>query len=428
MLPDKPSRRSWPLLALVAAVALLLAACAPSRNLSEGQGGSSSGPIKIGFISPVTGTVAAAGKDMRDGWSLYWSQHGNQVAGRQVTTVFEDDAGSPDTGLSKARRLVESEKVAMVVGPLLANVGYVVADYVSKQGLPSIQAVAAADDLTQRRANPLVVRTGSFASSQANHPAGKWAYDKGYRTAVTIAPDYAFGHESTGGFVRTFTQAGGRILRQLWHPLGTQDFSTYANQIRQLNPDVLFVTETGGDAPRFVAAYQEFGLKGKVPLLGNATLTEQAVLRSMGPAADGLRSFSWYAEGRKSPVGEKFVADYLAKYNVLPSLYSAGSYVSADWIAKTLERRNGDAADAKAFVQAMHQVKLDDSALGPLQLDDHNQVIGNVYVRHVAPRPDGKLWNVVDQVIPNVSQFWTFDPKQYLSRPVYSRDNQGQGG
>jgi branched-chain amino acid transport system substrate-binding protein len=427
MLRDKPRRSSRCLRAIAAVViALLLAACAPSRKLSGEQSGSTSGPIKIGFISPVTGTVAAAGKDMRDGWNLYWEQHGNQVAGRQVSTAFEDDAGNPDTGLSKARKLVESEKVAMVVGPLLANVGYVVADYVSRQGLPSIQAVAAADDLTQRRANPMVLRTGSFTSSQANHPAGKWAYDQGYRTAVTICPDYAFGHESCGGFVHTFAQAGGRVLAQLWNPLNTQDFSTYANQIRKLNPSVLFVTETGGDAPRFVAAFQEFGLKGKIPLLGNATLTEQAVLRSMGPAAEGLRSFGWFAEGRKSPATEKFVADYTAKYGVLPSLYSAGSYVSADWIAKALERRNGNAGDAKAFVQAVHEVKFDDSALGPLQLDDHNQVIGNAYLRHVERRPDGKLWNVVDQTIPNVSQFWTFDPEQYLSQPVYTRDFQGR--
>src|SRR6266545_1362765 len=173
-------RWSWRRLAPVAFVALALAACAPnSPLLGQESRPSPGGPLKIGFISPATG------KDMRDGWSLYWDQHGGKAAGREVVTVFEDDAGNPDTGLSKAKRLVDSENVAMVVGPLLANVGYVVADYVSKQGLPSIQAVAAADDLTQRRANPLVLRLGAFTSSQMNFPAGKWAYDQGYRTAVT---------------------------------------------------------------------------------------------------------------------------------------------------------------------------------------------------------------------------------------------------
>jgi branched-chain amino acid transport system substrate-binding protein len=423
--PGHPRRASL-LIAAAAVAAVVLAACAPSGQLSGEQGGSTSGPIKIGFVSPATGTVAAAGKDMRDGWNLYWEQHGNKAGGREVVTIHEDDAGNPDTGLAKARRLVESERVAMVVGPLLANVGYVIADYVSKQGRPSVMAVAAADDLTQRKSNPLVLRLGAFTSSQSNFAAGKWAFDQGYKTAVTFCPDYAFGHESCGGFVDTFTEAGGRVLRQLWNPLNTSDHGTYVSQIRELNPDVLFVAQTGADAPRFVEAYQQFGLKDRVPMIGNATLVEQAVLRSMGPAAEGLRSFGYFAEGHDGAATSKFVNDYLAKYNVLPSLYSAGSYVTAEWLAKALEARGGDAGDAQAFVDAVKAIKFDDSALGPLQLDDHNQIVGNAYLRTVERRPDGKLWNKVDEVIPNVNQFWTFGAEKFLAQPVYTRDFQGQ--
>ena len=413
------------LLAAAAVAAVALAACAPSEELAGEPGGSTSGPIKIGFISPATGTVAAAGKDMRDGWNLYWEQHGNRVAGREVVTIHEDDAGNPETGLSKARRLVEQEQVAMVVGPLLANVGYVVADYVSGKGRPSIMAVAAADDLTQRRANPLVLRLGAFTSSQSNFAAGKWAYDQGYRTAVTFCPDYAFGHESCGGFVQTFTEAGGRVLEQLWNPLNTQDHGTYVSQIRELDPDVLFVAQTGGDAPRFIAAWEEFGLKDRIPMIGNATLLEQSVLRG-NPPAEGMRSFGYFAEGYDSPGTRKFVEDYLAKYGVLPSLYSAGSYVSAEWIAKALEARGGDASDAEALVEAIRGISFQDSALGPLKLDERNQIIGNAYLRTVKRRPDGKLWNEVDEVIPNVSQFWTYDPEEFLKQPVYSREFQGR--
>jgi branched-chain amino acid transport system substrate-binding protein len=418
-------RQAWAHLAAAMAVAMLLAACAPSEELSGEGGGDTDGPLKIGFVSTATGAIAAAGKDMRDGWNLYWKQHDGKAAGREVETIFEDDAGNPDTGLNKATRLVENEQVSMVVGPILANIGYVIADYVSGKGLPSIQAVAAADDLTQRKANPLVVRTGAFTSSQSNFAAGQWAYEQGHRTAVTLCPDYAFGHESCGGFVRTFTEAGGRVLGQLWNPLNTQDFSTYVNQMRQLKPDVLFVTATGADAPRFVAAYEEFGLKDTIPLLGNATLLEQAVLRSMGPAAEGLRSFGYFAEGNDTPATKKFVEEYLAEYGVLPSLYSAGAYVTAEWIAKTLERTEGDASDGEAFVKEMRAISFDDSALGPLRLDDHNQIVGNAYLRTVTKRPDGKLWNTADETIPDVSQFWTYDPEEYLKNPVYSREYQG---
>lgn len=416
--------RSWRLLAVLAAAMMALAACAPNEELSGEGGGDSSGPIKIGFVSPHTGAVAAAGQDMRDGWTLYWEQQGNEVAGRQVETIFEDDAGNPDTGRTKAQRLVQSENVSMVVGPIHANIGYVIADYVSGQGLPSIMAVAAADDLTQRETDPLVLRTGAMTSSQVTFPAGQWAIDQGYKTAVTLCPDYAFGHESCGGFVRTFTEGGGEILNQLWNPLNTQDFSTYANQIRQANPDVLFVTATGADTARFVSAYRDFGLDD-IPLIGNGTLLEQATLRGMGAEAEGLRSFSYFAEGWDNPATQQFVEDYEAEYDLIPSLYSAGAYVTATWVHRALEELEGDASDAEALVETMKGIELEDSPMGPLRLDENGQIVGNVYLRTVTQREDGSLWNTVDEVIPDVSQFWTYDPEQYMSDPVYTREFQG---
>ena len=120
----------------------------------------------------------------------------------------------------------------MTAGPILANTAYAVADYVAGQGIPSFH-ISGADDLTQRLFNPLVMRVG-YTSSQSNFPAGQWAYDEGHRSAVTICPDYGFGWESCGGFVSGFTGAGGTIEEQIWHPLGTQDFSTYVTQAQAL--------------------------------------------------------------------------------------------------------------------------------------------------------------------------------------------------
>src|SRR5690606_13847694 len=143
-------------LAVLAAVGLALVACAPPSESGSDVG--ESGTVKVGFLSPLTGTAAAAGTEMKEGWELYWEQHGDTVAGTKVETVFEDDAGNPDTALTKAKRLVEDEQAQVIVGPLLANTALAVSGYVTREGIPSFQPVTAADDLTQRQQHPLMLR------------------------------------------------------------------------------------------------------------------------------------------------------------------------------------------------------------------------------------------------------------------------------
>jgi branched-chain amino acid transport system substrate-binding protein len=111
------SRRTARLLLVVAALALVASACAPQEDGGDAQAG---GSVKLGFISPVTGFVAALGTDMRRGWEMYWSQNGGKAGDTTVETVFEDDTGDPDVALTKARRLVEQEQVQLVAGPILA--------------------------------------------------------------------------------------------------------------------------------------------------------------------------------------------------------------------------------------------------------------------------------------------------------------------
>ena len=417
-----------PGLAALAALAVTLSACAPpSSEPKTGAGNAASGgTIKVGFLSPVTGNVAAAGKEMREGWELYWEQHGTTVAGKTVQTVFEDDAGNPDTALTKAKRLVDDEKVQVMVGPLLANTALAVSDYVTRQGIPSLQPVTAADDLTQRSQNPLMLRAGSYTGSQMNFPGGHWAYEQGHRTAVTLCPDYAFGWESCAGFVRAFVASGGKIKKQLWFPLGTQDFSTYVNQLGSAGADIAFVAAAGGaDGPRFIKTFNDFGLKNKLPLLVNCCLVDQSTLRDVGPAAEGIHSVSYYAEGRESPAVKKFIDGYQKKHGKIPSLNVAGAYLTAEVFAKALEKTGGDVA-GETLVAAARGVTFEDSLYGPLKYDDMNNPVGPVYVRVVEKNSAGAYWNTVVKTYDDVSQFWTFDKNQYLSKPPYSRSNTGQ--
>jgi branched-chain amino acid transport system substrate-binding protein len=403
------------------ALALVLAACAPGEEDSgEAAGG---GTVKLGFISPVTGFVAALGTDMRRGWEMYWEEHGGKAGDTTVQTVFEDDTGDPEVALTKARRLVEQEQVQLVAGPILANTAYAVADYVAGKELPAIQ-MTGADDLTQRKFDPHVLRVG-YTSSQSNFPAGQAAYDEGHRTAVTICPDYAFGWESCGGFVSAFTGAGGKITKQVWHPLGTQDFSTYVAQAKQANPDVVFVGSAGGpDAILFYKAWTGFGLKDKIPLIGNCCFADQVFLRETGDEALDLSSFTYWVEGRDSEAVRKFVAAYEAKHKEIPSLYAAGAYMMAQVVDEALRKTGGKIEGAK-FIDAARQVSLADSLYGKLSFDDTNNVVGPVYQTRVAKREDGTLWNTVAKTFPDVSQFGSEGKEAFLAHPVFSRDYTG---
>jgi branched-chain amino acid transport system substrate-binding protein len=416
----KGRQRAGRLLLAALALAVAAAACAPDEDRSGGTGGT----VKLGFISPVTGFVAALGTDMRRGWEMYWQQNGGKAGDVTVQTAFEDDTGDPEVALTKARRLVEQEQVQLVAGPILANTAYAVAGYVAGKGLPTVQ-MTGADDLTQRKFNPLVLRVG-YTSSQSNFPAGQWAYEQGHRTAVTICPDYAFGWESCGGFVSAFVKAGGKISRQVWHPLGTQDFSTYVAQARQADPDVVFIGSAGGpDAILFYKAWTGFGLKDKIPLVGNCCFADQVFLREVGEEALGLQSFTYWSEGRESPAVQRFVQAYEQQHKEIPSLYAAGAYMMAQVVAEALKKTGGKIEGAE-FINAARQVSLSDSLYGALTFDDTNNVVGPVYLTRVARRDDGTLWSVVDKTFPEVSQFGTEGKEAFLEHPVFSRDYTGQ--
>ena len=392
-------------------------ASAPASEAPASAG--AGGTVTVGFISPTTGFVAALGTDMKRGWDLYWELNGNTAGGVTVETVYEDDAGDPEVALTKARRLVDEVGVDMTAGPILANTAYAVADYVAGQGVPSFH-ISGADDLTQRQANPLVMRVG-YTSSQSNFPAGQWAYGEGHAEAVTICPDYGFGWESCGGFVSGFTGAGGTIKEQIWHPLGTQDFGTYVTQAQAAAPDVVFIGSAGGpDAILFWESWTSFGMQD-TPLVGNCCFADQVLLRDQGEAANGIISFSYWTEGADSAEVQKFVQEYESRYDEIPSLYAAGSYLMAQVIAGALEATGGQ-VDGENFVTAAQGLTFDDSVYGPISFDDTNNIVGGVNREHVEARDDGKFWNVLDETIPDVSQFWTYGKDAFLANPVFSRD------
>ena len=305
----------------------------------------------------------------------------------------------------------------MLIGDLLANTGLAVAEYVKGNGTPYFIPIIAADDLTQRKRIPNVVRIAGYSASMNPRPLADWLFKKkGIRKVVTVSQDYTFGHEQCGGFVQVFSNLGGQVLAQYWHPLNTQDFSPYLAQIQEAKPDIVYAMETGADGTRFIQQYDNFGLKGKIPLSGSMNLTDQSIIRTLGDEADGILSAAHFCEGADAPATKKFVADYEKAFNHLPSLYGFSMYSGAMWLAEAIKGVNGKVEDRAAFLAAVRKVVLSNSPLGrPVRLDDYGQPIYDVYIREVKKRADGKHWNTPIEVYPNVSQFWTYNPEEYMA-------------
>jgi branched-chain amino acid transport system substrate-binding protein len=384
------------------------------------------GPIKIGLLAPLTGVVASGGKEMVEGVQFYLDQAKGEIAGRKIELVIEDDASNPDTALQKARRLVEQGNCHMLIGNLLANTGLAVANYVKGTGTPYFIPIIAADDLTQRARIKNVIRVAGYSASAFTHPLGDWALKQGFRKIATISQDYTFGHEQCGGLAQVFTEGGGEIVQQFWHPLNTADFSPYLGQLADLKVDAIFAMETGADSTRFIQQYSSFGLKAKTPLLAAMNGTDQSVIRTLGEECEGIVSPAHFAEGSDNPITQKFAKDYEAKYGKIPSLYGFSMYSGVMWIAAALDKMGGKVENRDAFIETVLKTELDGSPLGKVvKLDAYGNPIYDVYIRKVVKRADGKFWNVPVTSYPNVSQFWKYDPEAYMKQPPYSRTFQG---
>jgi len=381
---------------------------------------SAQAPIKIGFLSPLSGAIAAAGKDMYSGCELFWQESGWQMAGRKVEVVLEDNEGNPATTLTKARKLVESDKVHLLMGVILSNVAYALVPYVEQQGIPTLYPINSADDLTQRKRPKWLVRTG-FSAGGNMHPFGEYAARTlGYKKIAMVGLDYAFGWETVGGFHRSFEDSGGQIIQKLWVPLNVQDYGPYLAQIKK-DADAVFVNGLGRWTLLFAKQYAESGLKGKVPLITNGTYTDEHVLPQLGEESIGVISAHHYSAALDTPANQKFRAAYEKVYQRVPGFYGENCYTGARILGEAVKAIGGKVEDRAALMTALRAVKVGDAPRGPVEMDAYGNPTQNIYIRKVE-RVAGKLQNTVIFTYPHVSQFWKYNPEEFLKQPVYSRD------
>jgi branched-chain amino acid transport system substrate-binding protein len=373
-------------------------------------------PVKIGLLTVKTGPLAQGGIQMEQGTNLFLKDRNSTMAGRKVELVIGDTGGNPAGTKTKAQELIERDGVDMIFGPLAAFELLAITDYVAAQKVP-ILSLAAAEDMTQRKPNPYFVRA-SATSAQNMHPLADYAAKElKYKTAITISEDFAFGYEQMGGFQRVFEDDGGKIVKKLWPPIVTPDYSPYLAQLSGV--DVVVQGFAGSNPLKFMKQYKDAGLT--LPMLGGGPACDDALLKSFGDEAIGLITATAYTSDLDSAVNKKFVEGMVRDTGNTPGLYAAGMYIDGMIAEAALEKTGGKTDDRDKLIEALRAVSLTDSPRGPFHFDHFGNVIGNIYIRR-CEKKDGKLVNTTIKTYPDVSQFWTYEEKSFLSQPVYSRD------
>jgi branched-chain amino acid transport system substrate-binding protein len=397
---------------VAALFALILPAGAPALAASPE-------PIRVGYMGPLSGLFAQAGKDMLDGLRLGLEQAGFQAGGRKIELIEEDDEGNNAIAIAKYRKLVERDRVHVFAGVLLVNIGYALAPMIDRDQVPSL-FLTTPDDLTKRRRMKWMVRT-AFSASQPMHALGDYAYRTlGYRKVAALAADNGYGHEQIAGFQRVFEEAGGRIVQKIWAPLNAQDFAPYITQVRR-DVDAVVAVFFAGQAVRFLKQYAEYGLKGKIPLIGSGTTAEDSILRALADEAEGYVGTMTWAPLVATPSNQAFVKATTAKLGRTPSYFHAFMYSGAHWIVEGATRVNGNVEDRERFFQAIKQAAQGEDIRGPIRLDEYGNPTQNVYILKTE-KVGGKMQNAVIHTYPAVSQFWTYKTEEFLKEPPYSRD------
>ena len=373
-------------------------------------------PVRIGLLTVKTGPLAQGGIQMEQGAALFFKDRGNKMAGRPVELIIADTGGNPAGTKTKAQELIERDQVDMIFGPLAAFELLAITDYVAAHKTP-IMSLAAAEDMTQRKPNPYFVRA-SATSAQCMQPLADYAAKElKYKTVITIVEDFAFGYEQMGGFQRVFEGNGGHVVKKLWPPLVTPDYTPYLAQLSGV--DAVVQGFAGSNPLKFMKQYKDAGVT--LPVIAGSTAGDDALLKSFGDEVIGMISSSSYTSDLDSPVNKHFVEGMVRDYGSVPGLYAAGIYINGMVAEAALEKLGGNTDDKDAIIKALREVSLTDSPRGPFHFDHFGNVIGNVYIRRLE-REGGKLVQKTIKTYPNTGQFWTFEEKWFLEQPVYSRD------
>jgi branched-chain amino acid transport system substrate-binding protein len=351
------------------------------------------GKLKVGLMLPYSGTYAALGNAITNGFKLYVQESGGKLGGREVEFFGVDDESDPAKAPDNASKLIKRDQVDVLVGTVHSGVALAMAKVARDTNTLLVVPNAGAGDLTGPLCAPNVFRT-SFTMWQSGYAMGKVAVEHKKKTAVTFTWKYAGGEESVGGFREAFEAGGGKIVKALTIPFPQVEFQSYLTEIASLKPDVVYVFFAGGGAVKFVKDYAAAGLKASIPLYGAGFLTD-GTLEAQGEAAQGLLTTLHYADGLTNAKDKAFRKAYAAAFKAEADVYAMQGYDAAQLLAAGLKVVGGDTSRRADLVKAMEAAKID-SPRGAMSLSKAHNPVNDIYLRRV----EGKENKVIGVAVP----------------------------
>ena len=381
--------------------------------------------IKIGLLATLEGPFAAGGQDGMRGAELALKQKHGMAGGKKIEFVKGSSDATPDKAVNATRKLVEQDKVQIMIGPLSGDEGIAVKNYAKSQ--PNVTFV---NGSSGAQATTLVDPSPNFyrfhtEGAQWMVGLGEHALGKGYKKMYLIAEDYGFPYSQVQGFMASYCAKGGHIVGKSWVPLGTKDYASVVSKIPS-DIDAVLVVLGGADAVNFLTQYEQAG--GDKPMVGGTITVDQTVLNykgkrrdsligtpSAGPMSDSLDTVEW----------KKFVADYKANFKdgfPSPSLFAYLYYVSTRAALEGLDAVKGDLSGNQVKYRAALQKLVFKGPAGEVRIDENRNGVGTTYISEVVKMPDGTLGNKVIKSVPNISQTLGLPKAEFQKMGLGSRD------
>ena len=347
-----------------------------------------SNKVRVGLMLPYTGTFGQIGQTIENAFRMALDEKGGKLGGRDIEWFKVDDESEPSKGVENAQRLVQRDKVDVLIGTVHSGVQMGIHRVVREAGVLNLIPNAGVHAATRAMCAPNVFRT-SFTNSQPTMALGKPMMDKGLKRAVWITWKYAAGDEAFEGFKESYTKAGGTIIKELSLPFPNVEFQALLTEIASLKPDAVACFFAGGGAAKFIRDYAAAGLKDRIPLWGSGFLTE-GVLDAAGPAADGVMTTLHYSDSLETARNKQFRLNYAKGFRLQPDVYAVQGYDTGLLLAQGMAAVKGDLSNKQALYAALESQSID-SPRGKWTMSKSHNPVQDIYLRRVENRENKVL-------------------------------------